>query len=92
LNGSALFLASTNPGEAVTSLLDRLLRLRLASSLDLDDSAAREKRIAELRSLLDEIAVRTDDGSTSRAAEPNGHGVPQASSVSGLEQPARLSA
>jgi hypothetical protein len=45
----------------MNSLLDRLLRLRLASSLHADDSAIREKRIAELRSLLDEIAVRADD-------------------------------
>jgi hypothetical protein len=45
----------------MNSLLDRLFRLRLASSLHADDSAIREKRIAELRSLLDEIAAPAGD-------------------------------
>ena len=46
----------------MNSLLDRLFRLRLAASLDADDSATREKRLAELRSLLDEIAAPIGDG------------------------------
>ena len=45
----------------MNSLLDRLFRLRLAASLLTDDSAIREKRIAELRSLLDEIAAPSGD-------------------------------
>lgn len=45
----------------MNSLLDRFLRLRLASSLNLDDTAIRERRISELRALLEEIAVPTCD-------------------------------
>ena len=45
----------------MNSLLDRIFRLRLASSLHMDDSAIREKRIAELRSLLGEIAAPAGD-------------------------------
>jgi hypothetical protein len=41
----------------MNALLDRLFRLRLAASLLADDSALPEKRMAELRSLLDEIAA-----------------------------------
>jgi hypothetical protein len=45
----------------MNSLLDRLFRLRLAASLLSDNSTIREKRIAELRSLLDEIAAPSGD-------------------------------
>ena len=41
----------------MNSLLDRFLRLRLASSLNVDDTAIREQRVAELRALLEEIAA-----------------------------------
>jgi hypothetical protein len=48
----------------MTSLLDPLLRLRLVSSLHSDDSAIRERRMAELRSLLAEIAAPAGDGTS----------------------------
>ena len=48
----------------MNSLLDHLVRLRLAASLHTDDSAIREKRIAELRSLLDEIAAPVGEDAT----------------------------
>ena len=48
----------------MNSLLDCLFRLKLAASLLKDDSAIREKRIAELKSLLDEIAVPSGDGAS----------------------------
>jgi hypothetical protein len=41
----------------MNSLLDRFIRLRLASSLPLDDTIVRERRISELRALLEEIAA-----------------------------------
>jgi hypothetical protein len=41
----------------MNSLLDCFLRLRLASSLNVDDAAVRERRISELKALLEEIAV-----------------------------------
>jgi hypothetical protein len=52
----------------MNSLLDRLMRLRLASSLPMDDGAVRERRMTELRSLLDEIAVRMDEGASAEDA------------------------
>ena len=54
----------------MNSLLDCLFRLRLAASLLTDDSAIREKRLAELRSLLDEIAAPSKD-EASCATEPD---------------------
>jgi hypothetical protein len=56
----------------MTSLLDRLFRLRLVSSLHTDDSAIRERRIAELRSLLDEIAAPTGDEASNEADRGEG--------------------
>ena len=46
----------------MNSLLDRLFRLRLAASLHADDKTLRERRLAELRELLDEIALPVGDG------------------------------
>jgi hypothetical protein len=45
----------------MNSLLDRILRLRIASCLHSDDDTLREKRIAELRLLLEAIAAPAGD-------------------------------
>ena len=58
---------SKKRGSAMTTLIERLFQLKLASSIPIEDTPSREERIAAIRALLAEICETSadqDEGST----------------------------